>query len=169
MKKQAFFLLFFMLSFTFVSCAWGKAEPVTNPDKTGIEAVDAAYTPAQEAEVQTLAAPAAPATGEVITPGPEDPPTVASYSEWFYLLYGALILIFGEIGKLFGWKDALPKYKYVFVVVAFGIVAGAGFLWHGMSFIMVFLTLASTLGVYDVLTGIFKKKTAVPAASKTGI
>lgn len=92
------------------------------------------------------------------TPGPDDPPTVASYSEWYMVIYGALILLFGELGKIFGWKDKLPKYRYVFVVIAFGVVAGAGFLWHGMSFLMVFLTLASSLGIYDVLAGLLKKK-----------
>ena len=95
------------------------------------------------------------------TPGPDDPPTVASYSNWYMVIYGALILLFGELGKIFGWKNALPKYKYVFVVIAFGVVAGAGFIWHGMSFLMVFLTLASSLGIYDVLAGLFKKKTEI--------
>jgi hypothetical protein len=169
MKKSL--LLLFMLAFALLSYATVAETPDDNITKSIAHTADAVALEVDKAiaanedisDQLVMNAAAESRTPEVIfdqaTPGPDDPPTVKSYSEWYMLIYGALILLFGEIGKIFGWKNAVPKYKYVFVVIAFGVVAGAGFLWHGMSFLMVFLTLASTLGIYDVLAGLFKKKT----------
>ena len=83
-------------------------------------------------------------------------PDINKFSKWYYALYGVLVWLGGVFGKVFGLKSLVPKYVYV--VVSFGVVIAGGFIWYGFDFMMLAITLASTLGIYDILSPLFKKR-----------
>jgi len=89
-------------------------------------------------------------------PYDDDKPDASKFSKWYYALYGVLVWLGGVLGKVFGLKEMIPKYVYV--VIAFGIVIAGGFIWYGFDFMMLAITLASTLGIYDILAPLVKKK-----------
>jgi len=70
--------------------------------------------------------------------------------EWYNLLYGALVIIWGYVAKAVGLKTKFPHF--VFVVLAGAMVLGAAFLALGFSkvFPLLFSFLAS-IGVYDLI------------------
>jgi len=88
-------------------------------------------------------------------------PVADQFINWYNLLYGSLVILWGAIAKFFHLKS--ETVPLVFVVIAGGIVIAGGFIWFGWAqFLPVAITLLSSLGLYDILKGVKKAATAEP-------
>lgn len=85
----------------------------------------------------------------VINPFPEGETSVSELIGMYEILYSALIVLWGYIGRLF--KFTANVKSYVFVVLAGGIVLAIAFVWLGFSsvFPLVFSFLGA-IGIYDI-------------------
>lgn len=77
--------------------------------------------------------------------------------QWYNLLYGGLVIIWGFVAKAVGLKTKFPQF--VFVIVAGGAVLAAAFVALGFSkvFPLVFSFL-SAIGLYDIIFKPIMKK-----------
>ena len=94
-----------------------------------------------------------------------DEPSISKMVSAYDAIYGALVIIWGYVGKAFGLKTKLGK-NYIFVVLAGGIVMGGVFLQAGLSqgFGLVFSFL-NAIGIYDL---IFKPAERVFSRPRSG-
>ncbi len=100
-------------------------------------------------------------TGISDNPFPDGTASLGKLVDMYDLLYGALVIIWGYIGKALKLDTKVPNY--VFVVLAGGIVLAIAFVLLGFSnvFPLIFSFL-SAIGVYDLL---FKPVTRALLAS----
>ncbi len=80
-----------------------------------------------------------------------DDPTLNRMVSTYDAIYGALVILWGYLGKAFGLKTKFGK-NYIFVVLAGGIVLGGVFLQAGLSegFGLMFSFL-NAIGIYDLI------------------
>lgn len=88
-------------------------------------------------------------TGLAENPAFNQDPTVAILLEWYHYLYGALVIVWGYIAKVFNRSQKIP---FIFVVVAGAAVIGGAFYVLGFSkvFPLIFSFLGA-IGIYDII------------------
>lgn len=87
-------------------------------------------------------------TGLADNPGFTDPASLTKLIEPYQVLYSALIIIWGYLGKFLGLKAKVSNY--VWVVVAGGIVVAGAFIAYGFDVFPLVLSFLSAIGVYDI-------------------
>jgi|GEM_PF-5587031 len=89
-------------------------------------------------------------TGIAENPFPDGTTSVGQLVSMFDVLYGALVIVWGYIGKALNLKSKVPNY--VFVVLAGGVVLAVAFVALGFSQIFpLIFSFLSAIGVYDLL------------------
>lgn len=88
-------------------------------------------------------------TDTVVNPFPGGETSVTELVSMYDVLYTALVVIWGYIGRLF--KFTANTKSYVFIVLAGAIVLAIAFIWLGFSevFPLVFSFLGA-IGIYDI-------------------
>lgn len=107
---------------------------------------------------------------EVTIPIP-DAPEVTQLTNWYNYIYALLVMLWGVIAKLAGWK--VERGTLVLTVIAGGVVMATAFIWFGvMDSIPALVMLLSSMGIYDTILGLInlisakKQKDTVKALRK---
>ena len=79
-----------------------------------------------------------------------DEPRLDTLLNAYNILYGALVIIWGYVGKAFNLQSKVSNF--VFVVLAGGVVIGGAFIAFGFAKAFpLILTFLSAIGIYDIL------------------
>lgn len=78
----------------------------------------------------------------------DGPISLEEMNKTYYVLYSALVIVWGYIAKAFRLKST--KIPFVFVVAAGGLVVGAVLVIYGFDAITVVLSFLVSLGVFDL-------------------
>lgn len=100
-----------------------------------------------------------------------DAPDVSQLTNWYNYIYALLVMVWGVIAKLAGWK--VERGTLVLTVIAGGVVMATAFIWFGvMDSIPALVMLLSSMGIYDTILGLInlisakKQKDTVKALRK---
>ncbi|MEO0339209.1 MAG: hypothetical protein AAF242_08335 [Bacteroidota bacterium] len=74
--------------------------------------------------------------------------TVDKMHEVYYILYSALVIVWGYVAKAFNLKS--KKIPFVFIVAAGGLVAGGVFAVNGLGAIPLIISFLVSLGLFDL-------------------
>ncbi len=104
-------------------------------------------------------------TGIAENPFPGGTASVGKLVDMYNILYGALVIVWGYVGKVFRLDAKVPHY--VLVVLAGGIVLAIGFVMLGFSSVFpLIFSFLSAIGVYDL---VFKPVTRALVANPSNV